>query len=349
MKKIFILFLLLIFGGFFNHPALAGDVGIGVKFCSVANRVCSDKSGQHDNQIGCEGNYIVTNFFSCENDQCVANFNREDCTRPGPSGSIHGPDYTCGEDPAFGVACVFKSNPDQVKAAPQLKYIPPPDPCAGITAGDSLARFTSLSREVEIRPDCNKDGWDPAKMDSVLHVNDHVRTSEDSSAIIGFEDLSTFLLQPESEIVVTTPPVKDSKLQLLLGNIWVNVKKMAKNGTMEVDMSQAVAGDKGTTFVLSDDGNNSTVKVIEGTVSFTSKADNKTVLVSTGEMVTADKTGVHPKQTFDVAAETKAWDKFRPVSQTSPNNIFIWIGAIIAAAILLVIGYFKFIGKKKTQ
>jgi FecR protein len=347
MKKISVLFFIMIFSGCFASSVLAGDVGIGVKFCSEAKGICSDKNGDHQNQLGCDGNYVVSRDFVCENDQCDEKYYRTDCTAPGPSGSIRGPDYTCGKDPAFGVACVFKSDPDQVKAAPQLKYVPPPDPCEGITAGDSLARFTSISREVEIRPDCNKEAWTPAKMDSVLHVDDHVRTSEDSSAIIGFEDLSTFLLKPESEIVVTTPPAKDSKIQLLLGNIWVNVKKMAKNGTMEVDMSQAVAGDKGTTFVLSDDGQHSTVKVIEGTVTFTAKADNKITLVSAGEMVTADKNGVQPKQTFDVAAETKSWEALHPSGKSSPMNIYFWIGAAMVALFLLLIGYYKFLKRKK--
>jgi len=81
-------------------------------------------------------------------------------------------------------------------------------------------------------------------MHTVLCVDDHVKTDEDSTAIIAFADLSTFLLKPESEIVVSNPPHHDSKIGLVLGNIWTNVKKMAKDGTMEVDMSQAVAGSR---------------------------------------------------------------------------------------------------------
>jgi tellurite resistance-related uncharacterized protein len=92
------------------------------------------------------------------------------------------------------------------------------------------------------------------------------------------------------------------------GNLWANVKKMVKDGSMEVEMTQAVAGIKGTTFVLSDDGTHSTLKVIEGTVAYTSKTDDKTTLVSTGEMEIADTSGSHPKQAFDVTSETKSWD-----------------------------------------
>lgn len=236
--------------------------------------------------------------------------------------------------------------PSTVPSESQPVVTLPPNPCVGIPEGDAGARFTSISREVEFRRDCAKNAWNPAKMDTVLHVDDHVRTSEDSSAIIGFSDLSTFLLKADSEIVITTPPANDSKLKLVLGNIWVNVKKMAHNGTMEIDMSQAVAGIKGTTFVLSDDGKNSTLKVIEGTVTFTSKADGKITLVSMGEMMTVDKNGSQPKQKFDVAGETKLWDAVRAAQGLVPNNV-IWYGAGAVVIILLsIVGYLKFVRRK---
>ncbi len=343
MKKILVFVAPLIFLGIFASPALAD-----VKFCSIQNNkglpICTDKYGQSEAQRGCDGNLAVSKFFECGTDDlCHEHWQVEDCS-VGLPGSGKGAYFTCGLDSYFGVSCVLKDNVDQVKNAPHLKYAPA-DPCAGIPEKDSMARFTSISREVEYRRDCNKDGWHPAKPDTVLHVDDHVRTSEDSTAIIGFADLSSFLLKPESEIVVTNPPATDSKLQLLAGNIWVNIKKMAHNGTMEVDMSQAVAGIKGTTFVVSDDGSNSTLKVIEGTVAFTSKADNKTIDVSTGEMATANAAGSGPIQKFDVASESKSWDAIRNAQGQSSNSI-IWyiLGAVVA--VLFVLGYLKLKKKK---
>ena len=108
---------------------------------------------------------------------------------------------------------------------------------ATTSSDDSGARFSSLSGQVEKRPDADPKGWVFCKMNTVLSVNDHVKTGEDSSAIIGFADLSTFLLKSESEIVITTEPKTNSKLSLLAGNIWVNIKKMAVDGTMEIDMT----------------------------------------------------------------------------------------------------------------
>ncbi len=168
---------------------------------------------------------------------------------------------------------------------------------------DSGARFSSLSGQVEVRHDYDEKNWAPAKMNTVLDVDDHVKTSEDSSAIIGFADLSTFLLKSESEIVVSTPPAHDSKIGLVLGNIWVNVKKMANDGTMEVDMSQAVAGIKGTVFEAESNATSSTVKGIVHNVTVISKANGQTVIIGPGEMVTATSAGLGPVTTFNVSDE----------------------------------------------
>ncbi len=166
------------------------------------------------------------------------------------------------------------------------------------TLEDSNARFSSISGEVEVRHD-NDTKWNFAKLDTVLYVFDHVKTGEESQAIIGFADLSTFLLKAESEIVVTTPPKKDSKLRLVGGNILANVKKMIKDGTMEVETSQAVAGIKGTRFAISDNGIESQLQVAEGTVEFRSKVDGSVVMVNAGETVTATASGFKEKTTFD--------------------------------------------------
>lgn len=160
---------------------------------------------------------------------------------------------------------------------------------------DSGARFSSINGEVEVRHEKDT-AWMFAKLNTPLYVLDHVKTGDESQAIIGFSDFSTFLLKAESEIVITTPPKKDSKLKLVGGNIIANVKKMLKDGTMEIEMSQAVAGIKGTRFVLTETGNESKIEVAEGTVEFRSKADNSTAIVASGETVTATASGLAEKK-----------------------------------------------------
>ena len=91
-------------------------------------------------------------------------------------------------------------------------------------------------------------------------------------------------------------------MKLVAGTIYANVKKMLKDGTMEVEMSQAVAGIKGTRFILTDTGTESTIRVTEGTVAFRAKSDGTETLVHAGESVTASGTGLGAPTSFDAAA-----------------------------------------------
>ena len=263
---------------------------------------------------------------------------------PGPDAMVEfsissqncGDSGVCGGPSVDGSFPIVPTTPEETPT-PTPTETPTAEPCV-----DSGARFTSISREVEFQHEGDKDRWGPAKMDTQLCVDDHVRTSEDSSAIIGFSDLSTFVLKPESEIVVTLPPARDSKLKLLFGNIWVNVKKMATNGTLEVDMSQGVAGIKGTTFVLSETGTTSTLKVIEGTVSFTAKATGQTVEVSTGQTVQADATGLSPVTSFDVNAESADWAKLGAGTATGADSGLpvALLAGLAGLVVLLLAGIF---------
>lgn len=211
-------------------------------------------------------------------------------------------------------------------------------------ARDSGARASDLSGQVEIACPPDLEAWDVMKMGRVIYVDCHLKTGEGSKAVISFSDMTTFEMKPESEIVIDTPPEKDSKFKLLAGNIWANVKKMVKDGTMEVHMSQAVAGIKGTTFVLTETGSESTVKVIEGVVNFESVATGVAVDVSSGESVTATSIGLSEKTTFDISAEQlNRFAKSEPVEKNSfaankPNFKMLYLIGGSVAILVLVIG-----------
>ena len=182
-------------------------------------------------------------------------------------------------------------------------------------------------------------------MGMVLCCEDHIRTGPRSSAIISFGDLSTFVMKADTEIILSTPPEKESKLDLVIGNIWVNVKKMAKNGTMEVTMNHAVSGIKGTTFVCESTGTTSTLKVIEGSVEF---KDNigKTVTVNSGEKVSATSNGMGAKETFDIALEEQQWEGLAPTSKSINLGLIIGIVAAVIAVITVILW---FVIKKRKQ
>ncbi len=220
---------------------------------------------------------------------------------------------------------------------------------------DTGIRFSDFSGEVSVRP-CNADddSWYGAELDMVLHVQDHVKTEEDSSAVLTLSDMTTFIMRAQSEIVLDVPK-NEGKIKLIWGKIKANVKQMLKDGTMDVEMSQAVAGIKGTTFIVEETGSESTLKVIEGKVKFTSKTTGKFQMITDGEMITATKEGLSEKKEFDVAKENKNWQNINNNTnkQEIKNNTnkknnpgrYIFLGIIIIVVVLGG-GYFLF---KKTK
>lgn len=202
--------------------------------------------------------------------------------------------------------------------------------------------FAGLSGQVEVRPGNDEDAWDFAKMGMVLNAGDHIRTGPRSSVILSFPDLSTYVMPPNTEIILSAPGAKESKLSIVFGNIWANIKQMAKDGTMEVTMNQGVLGQKGTTFACEDDGTTSTVKVIEGSVDFTAKTDGKKETVGAGEMISATAAGLGSKTTFDVKAEQVKWEEIRALAQPhgqASSLIAVAIGcvAIVVALVILYV------------
>ena len=164
---------------------------------------------------------------------------------------------------------------------------------------DVGARFNSLSGQVEVRHEQEANGWKSAKLETIMYVDDHVKTSEESEAILSFADMQTFQMKEETEIALLAPPGKGNKMAMVYGKIKANIRKMMLDGSMEIDMSQAVAGIKGTRFILTETGTESKVEVTEGTVAFTSKATGNEVLVTAGEAVVATAQGLGEKTTFD--------------------------------------------------
>jgi hypothetical protein len=192
----------------------------------------------------------------------------------------------------------------------------------------SDAGFSDLAGTVEVNiptPDGKYDpeAWSFAKLQQGQNfpAGTHIRTGENSSAILSFGDASTFTLKPESEIVLSSG-VRETGLKVILkmtaGNLWANIKKMAKDGSLEVEMSQAVAGIKGTTFIVEETGSSSTLKVIEGTVTFTSNVDGKSETVNTGQQVTGTPAGLSPVSAFDVSAY-QDYGSIRPAQDPAGN------------------------------
>jgi len=174
---------------------------------------------------------------------------------------------------------------------------------------DSKARFNNIRGIVELSPDPDRVEWAAVNLKQVIYVGDHIQTGEDSSAVIQLSDMSTYVIPPNSEVIILEPLDKGGKLRLVIGRIWNNTRRMFDEGTLEVEMGQAVAGIRGTTFVCEENQGVSTLKVIEGKVEMTLKNGGKSQMVAAGEMLSADAGGFKPKETFDINSEQAMWEK----------------------------------------
>lgn len=216
-----------------------------------------------------------------------------------------------------------------------------------ILARDSGARFSDFSGEVTVAPGSDPEDTQPAEMDMVLETGSIIQTESESYAIISFADMTTFCMKPFTKVILDTPPEKESKLSLLAGKVWINVKKMIQDGTMNVTMNQAVAGIKGTILVLEDYGNTSSLKVIDGNVELRDKEGKQTESVNSGETLTADSQGLGEKTTFDINTERQNWKEFVNMggrSDKNTNRLWLLIGA---GTIISAITIIKLMRKRK--
>ena len=196
--------------------------------------------------------------------------------------------------------------------------------------GDSGVRFSDYDGEVGVFPCGQDDSEYGAELDMVIHNKDIIRTHEDSTCVLSLADMTTFIMKPESMVSVAQRPA-ETKLHLIAGKVWVNFKRMMKDGTMDVEMSEAVAGIKGTTFVAEDTGSKSVLKVIEGHVKFTSKKDGRSEMIGPGEMITASERGLGAKRTFDVKEENDSWKS----AGKSDSKVSVFLAAIMVLLVLV--------------
>lgn len=191
---------------------------------------------------------------------------------------------------------------------------------------DSGVRFSDISGLVEILLPTGYDadgepifedeeGWNYAKLDMQLPYGAKVRLGDKSRIILSMPDMTTYEMRtpeysddPPVEIILPRKNKGDNVLKLMAGQLWSNVKKMVKDGSMDIEMGQAVAGIKGTIFVLKETSTESRISVLEGEVEFRSKVNNDVVVVFAGEKIAASSFGLQAKEKFDHLAEIKKWD-----------------------------------------
>lgn len=248
----------------------------------------------------------------------VINYDYENTDKPNPDNN-----ETPGESELEESGCVFSDLGGQVEVLIPLGY-----------DDDGNAIY-------------DEDDWKFAKMDNKLPVGTKIKTGLDSSAVLSFADMSYFVMKPSTEVILSSPTTKESKIKLAAGNIWANVKKMIVDGSMDIEMSQAVAGIKGTIFICEEKDGTSTLKVIEGDVLFTDRETNSEIPVTSGKKIAAG-TEALALSDFDAKAEYKDWLRYYSglviTNKANKFPLIIICGSVVL--VLIIAGLVLYIKKR---
>ena len=106
---------------------------------------------------------------------------------------------------------------------------------------DSKIRFNDFYGEVKIRCSFEEfDSFEFVDLDTEIYEDDLIKTEEESGAILGLEDMSTYIIYPETSLVIHTEEANISKWEMIIGTMLTNIKKMSEGKSLEVEMSQCV-------------------------------------------------------------------------------------------------------------
>ncbi|MDD5067938.1 MAG: FecR family protein [bacterium] len=135
-----------------------------------------------------------------------------------------------------------------------------------------------------------------AKLNMKIQEGDKVITKQNSSAqvLLGKDVKIRIAANSEFELKkdrLNEANEKETVLGLTFGKIWTSIAKLGKNEKFSIETPTAVAGVRGTIFVMKETEQGSTLYVGAGVVNFFSKLLNKEVNVDKGFMITLGPDG----------------------------------------------------------
>lgn len=171
---------------------------------------------------------------------------------------------------------------------------------------DSKVRFSDFYGEVSIRCDHEEDdAYETAEYSTIIYDDDRIKTEEDSGAILSLEDMSTYVIHPESILIIRGEVVNVSKWEMLKGCIVGNVKKMMEGKVMGIEMSHCAASIKGTVFALEETGTESRAWLFTSKMDITSKKTGETISLQPGQKSVVGADGVIHVEEFDIQQVAK--------------------------------------------
>ena len=166
---------------------------------------------------------------------------------------------------------------------------------------DSKIRFNDFYGEVKIRPNAEEDdSYEFVDLDTVIYEDDRIKTEEESGAILGLEDMSTYVIKPETTLIIHTEENNTSKIEMLAGCIWTNVKKMSEGKSINIEMSQCVAGISGSTGRFEEKGGINIITCTKGSLEIYDLLKQEVHQIKEGQQATVDGKGI---QIIDIVIE----------------------------------------------
>lgn len=171
---------------------------------------------------------------------------------------------------------------------------------------DTGIRFSDLWGMVAIRRGGGYDDeWEYCDLDTVIHYGDEIWTEADSGAVLSLQDMSTFRICESTKMAMPPREEAVSSFKILAGNVWVNMKKMWEGGEFHVELHQAVAGIKGTTFAAEQTDEISRFYLFTSSAEVTSKITGEKVTLKPGEYAEVADDGIIAVKTFDIPSKAK--------------------------------------------
>ena len=208
----------------------------------------------------------------------------------------------------------------------------------------SIVKIGDLSGEVWILPAGAQDMDELifAELDTPLHHGDIIITTGHGGALLSFSDMSSLEMKSGAIAQLDIKNERESKIGLVAGTVWVNLKKMVTGGSMEVEMSQGVCGIKGTILAASVTEDGEEFYLFTSSADITLKENGETVTLKPGQKALIEPSGGIQVDKFDIAEQAKALDIPMSVLEadgykSSQGSGLVWMLIILTAVIFALI------------
>jgi hypothetical protein len=195
-----------------------------------------------------------------------------------------------------------------------------------------------------------KHNWVEVNQTLTLYEGDDIKTDDTGAAITASDLKGHLVLGPNAYFSVGRG--EDGKAIIMSqGDASFKITG-AKDNSEESFIIQNKFGNAkptGTDFVINTDENQTVLKVIDGTVEFTSTVTGDMVIINSGESIKATEKGFEEKTSFDIETENDYWNKLESNIETnsgalnSISNFLVNLqnklnGSGISNTLILVIG-----------